>query len=83
MPNQEGPSACSLGLSLRPGDTPGGTGLAPCFPALSSLRGLSVWLTAVTFPDLTYSVVGLEVSQLPVILPAGAKQALPLNRREK
>lgn len=82
MPNQEGPSACSLGLSLRPRDTPGGTGLAPCFPCPL----LSVWsilLTAVTFPDLPCPVVGLGVSQLPMTLPAEAKQVLLLNHREK
>lgn len=37
MPNQEGPFACFLGLSLEPGDTPGSTGIAPCFSTLSFL----------------------------------------------
>lgn len=37
MPNREGPFACSLGLSLKPGDTSDNTGVAPCFSTLSFL----------------------------------------------
>lgn len=79
MPNQKGPTACSLGLSLRPGDIPGGTGLASCFLALSVVP----LADCCHLSNLPYPAVGLWVSQVPMTLPAGVKQMLPLSHRSK
>lgn len=81
MPKQEGPSACSLGLSLKSRRRfwwywP--RSLLPC-PLLSMW---SILLTAVTFPDLPCPVPGLGVSQLPVTVCWGKAGAAPESQGE-